>query len=131
MDKLLIRGGRALHGEVAIAGAKNAALPELCAALLTAQPVRLSNVPLLQDVATMGKLLRHMGAQAERSKTVEVGFRHAGQSAMPSTGFRRGVVWPMPEFRGGASGIESYPRASERLPVIHFHRSSICSESRR
>ncbi len=70
MDKLLIRGGRALHGEVAIAGAKNAALPELCAALLTAQPVRLSNVPLLQDVATMGKLLRHMGAQAERSKTV-------------------------------------------------------------
>jgi UDP-N-acetylglucosamine 1-carboxyvinyltransferase len=42
MDKLLIRGGRQLHGEVRISGAKNAALPELCAALLTAEPVTLS-----------------------------------------------------------------------------------------
>jgi UDP-N-acetylglucosamine 1-carboxyvinyltransferase len=53
MDKLLIRGGRPLHGEVRISGAKNAALPELCAALLTADPVTLRNVPQLQDVATM------------------------------------------------------------------------------
>jgi UDP-N-acetylglucosamine 1-carboxyvinyltransferase len=53
MDKLLIRGGRPLQGEVAISGAKNAALPELCAALLTAEPVTLDNVPRLQDVATM------------------------------------------------------------------------------
>jgi UDP-N-acetylglucosamine 1-carboxyvinyltransferase len=68
MDKLLIRGGKRLHGEVPIAGAKNAALPELCAALLTAQPVTLANVPHLQDVATMAKLLRHMGVSVERSK---------------------------------------------------------------
>jgi UDP-N-acetylglucosamine 1-carboxyvinyltransferase len=61
MDKLLIRGGRRLHGEVAIAGAKNAALPELTAALLVGAPVALANVPQLQDVATMAKLLRHMG----------------------------------------------------------------------
>ena len=61
MDKLLIRGGRRLHGEVTISGAKNAALPELCAALLTAEPVTLHNVPRLQDVATMLKLLRNMG----------------------------------------------------------------------
>jgi UDP-N-acetylglucosamine 1-carboxyvinyltransferase len=61
MDKLLIRGGRALHGTVRISGAKNAALPELCAALLTAEPVLLTNVPGLQDVATMQKLLRNMG----------------------------------------------------------------------
>ncbi|MEF7614963.1 UDP-N-acetylglucosamine 1-carboxyvinyltransferase [Aquincola sp. MAHUQ-54] len=67
MDKLLIRGGRPLQGEVRISGAKNAALPELCAALLTAEPVRLANVPSLQDVATMLKLLRTMGVQAERS----------------------------------------------------------------
>jgi UDP-N-acetylglucosamine 1-carboxyvinyltransferase len=68
MDKLLIRGGRRLQGEVAIAGAKNAALPELCAALLVAAPVRLANVPRLQDVATMAKLLRHMGVAVERSE---------------------------------------------------------------
>jgi UDP-N-acetylglucosamine 1-carboxyvinyltransferase len=67
MDKLLIRGGRRLHGEVSISGAKNAALPELCACLLTAEPVTLRNVPLLQDVATMLKLIRNMGVQAERS----------------------------------------------------------------
>lgn len=66
MDKLLIRGGRMLRGEVLISGAKNAALPELCAALLTAQPVTLRNVPQLQDVATMLKLIRNMGVKAER-----------------------------------------------------------------
>ena len=67
MDKLLIRGGHPLHGEVEVAGAKNAALPELCAALLTVEPVLLRNVPRLQDVSTMLKLLRHMGVQAERT----------------------------------------------------------------
>ncbi len=61
MDKLRIRGGRRLAGEIAISGAKNAALPELCAALLTAEPVLLSNVPRLHDVATMLKLLRTAG----------------------------------------------------------------------
>ncbi|MBA3625186.1 MAG: UDP-N-acetylglucosamine 1-carboxyvinyltransferase [Methylibium sp.] len=67
MDKLIIRGGRPLRGEVTISGAKNAALPELCAALLTDEPVRLSNVPRLQDVATTLALLRNMGVRAERS----------------------------------------------------------------
>ncbi|MEO5607568.1 MAG: UDP-N-acetylglucosamine 1-carboxyvinyltransferase, partial [Polaromonas sp.] len=66
MDKLLIRGGRALAGTVDISGAKNAALPELCAALLTADAVTLNNVPRLQDVATMLKLIRNMGVEAER-----------------------------------------------------------------
>ncbi len=66
MDKLLIRGGRQLHGEVRISGAKNAALPELCAALLTDQPVVLRNVPRLQDVATMLTLIRNMGVKVER-----------------------------------------------------------------
>ncbi|MFZ3084039.1 UDP-N-acetylglucosamine 1-carboxyvinyltransferase [Rhodoferax ferrireducens] len=67
MDKLLIRGGRSLQGEVLISGAKNATLPELCACLLTAAPVTLTNVPRLQDVATMLKLIRNMGVAAERS----------------------------------------------------------------
>jgi len=70
MDKLLIRGGRQLNGEVTISGAKNAALPELCAALLTAEPVTLTNVPRLQDVSTTLKLLRNMGVTAERSESV-------------------------------------------------------------
>ena len=65
MDKLLIRGGRQLQGDVVISGAKNAALPEMCAALLTAEPVRLLNVPRLHDVATMRKLLDNMGVQTE------------------------------------------------------------------
>jgi UDP-N-acetylglucosamine 1-carboxyvinyltransferase len=69
MDKLLIRGGRRLEGEVTISGAKNAALPEICAALLSAEPVTLTNVPRLQDVNTTLKLLRNMGARAERSES--------------------------------------------------------------
>ncbi len=70
MDKLLIKGGKSLAGTVDISGAKNAALPELCAALLTADTVTLENVPRLQDVATMLKLIRNMGVEAERSPTV-------------------------------------------------------------
>src|SRR3569623_2469031 len=68
MDKLLIRGGHELRGEVRISGAKNAALPELCAALLSAEPVVLENVPRLQDVATIVTLVRNMGVQAERDE---------------------------------------------------------------
>ena len=86
MDKLLIRGGRRLDGEVTIAGAKNAALPELCAALLSAEPVTLTNVPRLQDVATTLKLLRNMGVKAERSEaqpetvTIDAGAVSAPQA---------------------------------------------------
>jgi UDP-N-acetylglucosamine 1-carboxyvinyltransferase len=66
MDKLLIRGGRRLAGELPVSGAKNAALPEICAALLTAEPVLLANVPRLQDVSTMQRLLQNMGVTAAR-----------------------------------------------------------------
>ena len=64
MDQLLIRGGRRLHGTVQVSGAKNAALPDLFAALLCDQPVTLHNVPQLEDVATALRLLRHMGVRA-------------------------------------------------------------------
>jgi UDP-N-acetylglucosamine 1-carboxyvinyltransferase len=70
MDKLLINGGKHLTGEVTIAGAKNAALPILCAGLLTADTLHLSNVPRLQDVATMEKLLRQMGLSIEKNGEV-------------------------------------------------------------
>ena len=66
MDKLRVTGGRRLSGEIAISGAKNAALPILCAGLLTADSLDLSNVPSLHDVTTMLKLLRQMGLQAEQ-----------------------------------------------------------------
>ena len=70
MDKLLIKGGKTLAGTVDISGAKNAALPELCATLLTTDTVVLENVPRLQDVSTMLKLIRNMGVQADRSLDV-------------------------------------------------------------
>ena len=61
MDKLLIEGGRPLVGEVGVSGAKNAALPILCAALLAPEPLVLTNVPRLKDVRTMQTLLAQMG----------------------------------------------------------------------
>ncbi len=63
MDKLLIEGGVPLSGTVRISGAKNAALPEMAAALLTEHPVHLKNVPQVRDIITMGKLLAHMEAR--------------------------------------------------------------------
>jgi UDP-N-acetylglucosamine 1-carboxyvinyltransferase len=65
MDQLSITGGNPLNGEVVISGAKNAALPELCATLLTSEAVTLQNVPRLRDVATMRKLLDNMGVKTE------------------------------------------------------------------
>ena len=66
MDKLLITGGKRLVGDIKISGAKNAALPILCAGLLTAGDLELTNVPLLHDVATMLKLLRQTGLSVEQ-----------------------------------------------------------------
>ena len=65
MDKLAITGGVPLQGEVRVSGAKNAALPILCAALLTSEPLVLKNVPKLNDVRTMRSLLAQMGVRAE------------------------------------------------------------------
>ena len=65
MDKLAIVGGKPLDGEVRISGAKNAALPILAATLLADGPVKLGNVPQLNDIATTLKLLKRMGVSAE------------------------------------------------------------------
>jgi UDP-N-acetylglucosamine 1-carboxyvinyltransferase len=65
MDKLIVRGGAALAGEIPISGAKNAALPILCASLLTRDELVVDNVPQLQDVSTTLRLLRQMGVAAE------------------------------------------------------------------
>jgi len=66
MDKLLIHGGHSLKGEVPISGAKNAALPILCAAILVPGTLELDNVPYLQDVGTTLRLLERMGVKSVR-----------------------------------------------------------------
>ncbi|MCC2596187.1 UDP-N-acetylglucosamine 1-carboxyvinyltransferase [Pusillimonas sp. MFBS29] len=68
MDKLRITGGNRLGGEVTISGAKNAALPILCASLLTADTITLHNVPALNDIGTALKLLRRLGVQSDHSQ---------------------------------------------------------------
>ncbi len=78
MDKLLIQGGTPLCGEIAISGAKNAALPILCASLLSSDCLHLSNVPRLKDVSTMLRLIEQMG--------VEVTHEGAGGVVLNSRG---------------------------------------------
>ncbi|MFT4171358.1 MAG: UDP-N-acetylglucosamine 1-carboxyvinyltransferase [Rhodocyclaceae bacterium] len=76
MDKLVIQGGKRLSGEIAISGAKNAALPILCAALLSREPVHFTNVPQLNDIRTLLKLLADMGVKVHReadSVTLDAG----------------------------------------------------------
>ncbi|HEX2653762.1 MAG TPA: UDP-N-acetylglucosamine 1-carboxyvinyltransferase [Xanthobacteraceae bacterium] len=66
MNRLVITGGRPLEGTTRVSGAKNAALPIMCASLLSAEELSLSNVPKLMDVATMAKLLARMGVSVEQ-----------------------------------------------------------------
>ena len=72
MDQLKIVGGKRLNGEIVISGAKNAALPILCAGLLTAGDLVLSNVPRLHDVKTMLKLLAKTGLKVDQAGDEEV-----------------------------------------------------------
>ncbi|HST02873.1 MAG TPA: UDP-N-acetylglucosamine 1-carboxyvinyltransferase, partial [Usitatibacter sp.] len=84
MQKLSIRGGTPLSGEVRVAGAKNAALPILAAALLTADPVNVGNVPDLNDVRTMVKLLARMGVKANASgRVVELDAGQVSEAFAP------------------------------------------------
>ena len=85
MEKLSIGGGVALKGEISISGAKNAALPILCAALLTPEPLTLDNVPQLNDVRTMRSLLSQMGVRMEA---------HDGALTLSA----RQVDWPLAPY---------------------------------
>ncbi len=80
MDKLIIEGGVRLEGEVAISGAKNAALPILCASLLTAEPLLVENVPHLRDVTTMLNLLGQMGVAISVDEKLGVELTASGIS---------------------------------------------------
>jgi UDP-N-acetylglucosamine 1-carboxyvinyltransferase len=84
MQKLKIRGGQPLHGEVRISGAKNAALPIVAAALLTKDTLALTNMPVLNDIGTMVKLLEQMGVTSERSgHSLSLTAAHIGNPAAP------------------------------------------------
>ena len=72
MDKIVIQGGKPLHGDVHISGAKNAALPVLTSALLTEGTNTFHNIPDLMDIKTIKKLLRSLGAQIEGNETVQI-----------------------------------------------------------
>ncbi len=69
MDKIIITGNGPLHGEVRVAGAKNAALPIIAASLLSAEPLHINNIPGVRDIDTALKLLTLLGCIAERSGT--------------------------------------------------------------
>ena len=78
MDKLIIEGGVPLKGEARISGAKNAALPILCAAILSSEPLRVLNVPQLRDITTMIKLLTQMGIKASAPDARSIELNAAG-----------------------------------------------------
>jgi UDP-N-acetylglucosamine 1-carboxyvinyltransferase len=77
MDKLVIQGGVPLSGEVRVSGAKNAALPLMCSALLTGDELTLSNVPHLRDVTTMVRLLSQMGVEVSLDDKLGLSLRAA------------------------------------------------------
>ena len=85
MDKLIINGGKPLHGDVIISGAKNSALPILAATLLARDNVSISNVPHLKDVSTMIALLGQMGARlvVDENKNVQVDANHVNELVAP------------------------------------------------
>jgi UDP-N-acetylglucosamine 1-carboxyvinyltransferase len=77
MDKLIIQGGARLSGEIRVSGAKNAALPLMCAALLAEEELTLSNVPHLRDVSTMVRLLSQMGVEVSLDDRLGLSLRAA------------------------------------------------------
>ena len=83
MDKIVVRGGKPLHGNVTISGAKNAALPVLTAALLTEETCTFSNIPDLVDIKTTYKLLRNMGVEIEGNGTIQISAEKITNSEAP------------------------------------------------
>ena len=91
MDRILIRGGRPLNGAIQISGSKNAALPLMAAALLTPEPLRLSNLPRLADIASMRQLLAGLGAEVaevqpaagEQGLVLEIQASHVASQRAP------------------------------------------------
>ncbi|MDP3561866.1 MAG: UDP-N-acetylglucosamine 1-carboxyvinyltransferase [Legionellaceae bacterium] len=85
MDKLIINGGKPLHGDVVISGAKNSALPIMAASLLATDNVTIANVPHLKDVTTMMELLGQLGAKlvVDEKMNVQVDANHVNELVAP------------------------------------------------
>ena len=83
MEHFIIQGGRRLTGSVAVGGAKNAALPIMAAARLAPGTHRLHNIPFLRDVATMERLLIHLGCEVERNGALEIRADHLNFDEAP------------------------------------------------
>ena len=97
MQKIVIRGGARLVGEVRVSGSKNAALPILASALLAGGRSTFRNVPALGDVRTMGRLLARLGAEVTDGPTCKVegckqGVRAKGLCRKHFMGWRRGSL---------------------------------------
>src|SRR5690606_5776388 len=130
MDQLRIEGGRPLRGEVEVSGAKNAALPILCAALLAADTVELSRVPHLHDVATTLRLLERLGAAAGRAGG---GGRGGARRAAPGGGphargkRRRAAPGARSERAGGGARCDASRVGSVEAPseLVKPMRASI------
>ena len=86
---LRITGGSQLAGDVCISGSKNAALPEMAAAILTSEPVRLSNVPKVSDTAVMAEILTELGGRTEGEGSMVLRMGHARQTSVPDELGRR------------------------------------------
>jgi UDP-N-acetylglucosamine 1-carboxyvinyltransferase len=96
MDRLVIRGGRPIEGSVQVRGAKNAALPQIAAALLSAEPLELGNVPEVSDVATMVALMGEFGVAASRGP---------GKTLVLDAGASRNAQAPYDRVRKMRAGI--------------------------
>jgi len=84
-----ITGGAQLAGDICVGGSKNAALPEMAAALLTTEPVRLNNVPRVTDTALMGEIIAGLGGRVEGEGSLIINTSHAQDSHVPDDLGRR------------------------------------------
>src|SRR5262249_62365390 len=114
-DKFVAEGPARLAGEVAVAGAKNAALPCMAAALLTAEPVKLTNLPNVADIRTLRRLLQHIGAEVDAGvHTATITARQIGAADAPYDlvkTMRASVLVLGPLLARAGSGRVSLPRA--------------------
>ena len=120
MDKFQIRGGKPLHGTVPISGAKNSALPAMAAALLTAEPVTLHNIPMVRDIVTMAKLLAFMSA-----KVTTTDFPAADYTIEAAT--LNGAVAPYELVKTMRASILTLGPAVARAGIAHVSLPGGCS----
>jgi len=120
MDKFRIHGGKPLHGTVTISGAKNSALPAMAAALLTAEPVTLHNIPMVRDIVTMARLLAFMSARVTTTD-----FPAADYTVEAAT--LNGAVAPYELVKTMRASILTLGPAVARAGIAHVSLPGGCS----